>query len=434
MMTKKLIILLACLGLAFSTGCTSKDSKEDAEVTSDVDSADLENLEGVESLEVTGDEAIESDSLAEDALGETGEIAAESEAPATTEAPPKDVATTESLPSDPFAESTTTTTDSSTTIVDAAEPSEPTSMFEETTRTETQTTTTTGESEEAPKATVPLQKVATTPWKVGKVWANTVYFARPGDSLSSISTMIYGSDKSKELKKINPTYQSRSVKPGDKVYYNSPHRPEDSARIITYYEDNGLAPDVYVAKEGDNIRAVSKDILGYEGAWKEVWSSNSVDSKGEIPAGTELRYWKGGVVAQAPSQELGAPTEQAPPPPPQDMAQVSPPPPPVEQMPPPDMAQNELPPPPMPEQEMVPPPPPQDMAQMPPPPPPPPEVINPPAPAAAGEETPTGMDNDTTMALGIVGLAAAGLAILMVVRKKRRQRELEQSMNETHVG
>jgi LPXTG-motif cell wall-anchored protein len=45
------------------------------------------------------------------------------------------------------------------------------------------------------------------------------------------------------------------------------------------------------------------------------------------------------------------------------------------------------------------------------------------------------MDNDTTMALGVVGLAAAGLAILIVMRKKRRQRELEQqSMDNTHVG
>jgi LPXTG-motif cell wall-anchored protein len=47
----------------------------------------------------------------------------------------------------------------------------------------------------------------------------------------------------------------------------------------------------------------------------------------------------------------------------------------------------------------------------------------------------TGMDNDTTMALAAVGLAAAGLAVLIVMRKKRKQKELEQALgNDTQVG
>ncbi|MNL25083.1 hypothetical protein D3C87_1465480 [compost metagenome] len=210
--------------------------------------------------------------------------------------------------------------------------------------------------------------------------------------------------------------------------------------MLTYYEDNGIAPETYVAKEGDNIRQISKDLLGYKDAWKEVWASNSVDSKNAISAGTELRYWKGGAVAAAPAPEMHQEIAAAPPAqemaPPAEM--------PMEMAPPPQQADNmDMPPPPpdaMGGQEMAPPPPPPDMAQemAPPPPPPPVEAINPPAPAAqeGGEEISAlnGMDNDTTLALAVVGLAAAGLAILIVVRKKRRQKELEQHMDNTHVG
>lgn len=459
-MMKKLLVLLACLSLAFQiTGCTSKNNQDDAEVAADYDSADLEKIEGDEALEAGGTDSLASDQLPEDALGETTattETTAETPAPTSTDQPAEStndiVASSETLPADPFAESTSSTpatdvtqapVDTSTSVVDSTP-----SVVDSSSMADISSSTTVVDSatEEPPKkASAPLQKVATTPWKVGKTWFNTVYFARPGDSLAGISQMIYGADKRKELKKGNPIFSSRDVRPGDKVYYNSPHRPDDSAKLITYYEDNGVAPEVYVAKAGDNIRTVSKEILGYDNAWKEVWSSNAVDSKGEIAEGTELRYWKGGGVAAAPaapvSQEI---------PPHQELATSMPQEPAIpaqtEQLPPQVAQQDEIPAPPpaMDEQagtEMAPPPPPpQDLAQdqmAPPPPPPPVEAVNPPAPQMAEESLEEGgsMDNDTTMALGVVGIAAAGLAGLIVVRKKRKQRELEiQGMDNTHVG
>ncbi|WP_347358367.1 LPXTG cell wall anchor domain-containing protein [Bdellovibrio sp.] len=448
-MMKKLVVLLACLGLAFQvTSCTSKDSQADSEVAADFDSADLEKLEGDEALEIAGDDSLASDQLPEDALGEsttttetttttTETTVADGEA--TTEH--TDVATTtETLPADPFAEQpdvASTTPPPVETSTSVAQSETSSSVFESSSTSESSTTVVDSGASEAPKkASAPLQKVATTPWKAGGTWYNTVYFARPGDTLKSVSQMIYGSDKRAELKKGNPTYHSRDVRAGDKVYYNSPHRPEDSARMITYYEDNGLAPETYVAKSGDNIRKVSKTLLGYDNAWKEVWASNSVDSKGEIAEGTELRYWRGGAVAAAPvpqqHQEVAAAMpEQAPPP-----MQEEIPAPPMPEDPMAHQAQMDIPPPPPMDQagDMAPPPPP-DMAQeMAPPPPPPVEAINPPAPQVA-EEAPTGMDNDTTMALAVVGLAAAGLAVLIVMRKKRKQKELEQqAMDNTHVG
>ena len=460
MMMKRLIILVACLGLAGSfTGCTSRDGKkDDAEVTADIDSADLEKLEGDDSLST---DSLASDSLAEDALGESTPQIAETTTETTTtttehSSDTSDVATTESLPADPLMEPSfeappteTSSTDSSTTIVDSTT-SEPAPMLESTTSTETSTSSTSSSSygEEKPVvASAPLQKVATTPWQVKKTWYNTVYFARPGDSLSKISKTIYGKgNKVAELKRGNPTFNSRDVKPGDKVYYNSPNRPDDSARMLTYFEDNGIQPETYVAKSGDNIRTVSKKLLSYPNAWKEVWATNSVESKTDIAEGTELRYWSSAPVAAAPAphQEIAAaPPADMPPPPAPDMA-----PPPA-----PDMAANDMAPPPAPDMNMPPPPdvPPMDQAaaDLPPPPPPmpeaemaPPPPPPPPPPAeaphhdVAQDASPLGgMDNDTTMALAVVGLAAAGLAILIVMRKKRKQREMEaQNLNDTHVG
>jgi LPXTG-motif cell wall-anchored protein len=344
----------------------------------------------------------------------------------------------DSLPADPFGESGAQDVPPPTEeLADSSQPTEPeTSTFgmadtpsSDTYETSDSSTTIVDSGDEPVKKNVPLQKIPTSPWKVGKSWFNTVYFAKPGDSLAQISRTIYGEDRTEELKRGNPTFNSRDVKPGDKVYYNSPNRPDDSSRLITYYEDNGMSPEVYVARDGDNIRTVSKNLLGYDNAWKEIWASNSVESKGEISEGTELRYWKGGAVAAAPRQ---ARQETAPP------AQV-------EQMPP---QQAEIPPPPMPEDQ-----PPMDMGgmpqdpamdmaaqdQLPPPPPPMEESINPPPPppqmVAEEDRGAPATDEDTTLALAVVGLAAAGLAILIVMRKKRRQRELEQqAMDNTHVG
>ena len=62
--------------------------------------------------------------------------------------------------------------------------------------------------------------------------------------------------------------------------------------MLTYYEEVGVQPQTYVSKEGDNIRTVSKNLLGHNEAWKEVWATNfNVESKGNIPPGLELRYW-----------------------------------------------------------------------------------------------------------------------------------------------
>lgn len=461
MMIKRFVVLLACIGLAGQvTSCTSKENQTDTELSADLEASDLEQIENADSLDIAGDDPLMSDALPEDALGESDFASNEDSSlttetvTTTTESTSEDIDATveqvdiakvdETLPSDPFAESSSSdlVAESSSTLTDA--PTETSSSYADSSTSYSSETTTTSsyssESETEVKKNIPLQKMAETPWKVGGTLYNTLYFARPGDSLSSISQMLYGMDKTSELKKGNPTYKNRDVRPGDKVYYNSPHRPTDDSRIITYYDDNGMSPEVYVAKDGDNIRTVAQELLGYSGAWKEVWSSNDVDSKGSISAGTQLRYWRGG---QAVAHNELVPAQGTQPPPPPAMAEVP------ETMPPMDMPQdpsmmagNEIPPPPPVDNfnspDMAPPPPMDDFAQdMAPPPPPPVESFNPPAPEqnVAQDSVEEGMDNDTTMALGVVSLGAVGLALLMVVRKKRKQKELEQqALDQTHVG
>jgi LPXTG-motif cell wall-anchored protein len=478
---RKLTAIFAATILALHlSACTSSDSKEDgtedgavAESTEGTD-ADLQNLDAppADNAVASKDGANEGfldEQLPEDALGESNktaaaepppaEIADNSTPPPSMEEPPKsEPAVTQAAPIE-------TPSDTSVAAVDTGTTSstEPSSNLSDASTGAAAATTSSSEpsmTEPAPesKPKVSLQKIESAPIHREGILLNAVYIARPGDNYKKISKMIYGSeDKAKELKKVNP-----SVKPrvGDKIYYNSPVRPADDTKMMTYYEDAGLVPDVYVAQEGDNLKKVSKKLLGHKDAWKEIWATNMIDSKDALPAGTELRYWKSAptqTVAAAPEVAPPAeghgktdvamnnpPPEMAPPPtmpenPPQNAMPDMPAPPPAPDMhaatpPPPDMAP---PPPPQPVAEQPPPPPPQEMA--PPPPPPPPDVAPPPPPSPVVKKAPQngetgGMDNDMIMSLAGAGIIAVGLAAMIIVRKRRQNRDMAQAFNDTQVG
>lgn len=147
------------------------------------------------------------------------------------------------------------------------------------------------------KAMVPVKKVAEFPFFAGGQNLNTVYVAREGDTLASVSKKIYGADRAKDLKKANPNLPNK-LKVGDKVYYNSPNRPNDQEKMMTFYEDNGIPAQVYQTGPDESIRTISKKLLGHDRSWMEVWSTNpSVESKWILPEGTSLRYWPGDAMA-----------------------------------------------------------------------------------------------------------------------------------------
>ena len=474
---RKLISLLATLLLSLHlVSCTSNDSKDDgstgdeavAESTEGTD-GDLENLDAPagDSSVAASDNANEGfldEQLPEDALGEststasneaapapdtssdlnlddstTSSTTAAADAPATT----SDSTSTESTPPPPVEEPAASTSSADPmAALDTGTPSpaiEDSSSSSLTAMGSTEEKSAEPPAETKPKVTASLKKVEASPMTRSKVLLNAVYVARPGDTYKKISEMIYGNtSKQKELKKVNSSISK--PRPGDKIYYNSPIRPTDDTKMLTFYEDAGMVPEVYVAQEGDNLKKVSKNLLGYDNAWKEVWAMNSVESKDTLAAGTELRYWKSAPapvapppteMPTAPSTEIAA---QTPPPTEQTAMPDLPPPPPANELPPPTMAANEMPQ--TPPSEMAPPPPPPANEL---PPPPPPEAVNPPPPPPVAKKTPTmgleeGMDQDMMMALGAAGIVAAGLALMIIIRKRRQNRDMATAFNDTQVG
>lgn len=436
-MLKKFVVILACLGVLQLTSCTSKDSKEDGgeEMAIDAaaaDSAEVEKVEGEQSLDIAADDSSASlsnnDALPEDALGDAPPPAPDTAAapqiednPLAESSPAEPPPAVDTLPPDTLGESVV---ENAPPVMETSEPVHETKHASSKASVETPS---------EPKPQVSYRKVEHTPWKEGGKILNTVYVAREGDSWASVSSMIYGTEKAGELKKMNPSIKGRKLKVGDKVYYNSPHRPDDETQVLTYYADSGIAPEVYIAKGGDNLKKVAKELFGSEQGWKELYATNDFESKGALDEGTQIKYWR--TVAAAPKTEVAAAqpppappmnemppappapsADMPPPPPPGDMAAPPPPPPPA------DMAANEMAPPP--------PPPPPVEAVAPPPPPPPPMAKQHKADEAAGA-SPLEDDQMTTLAGGAV--LAVALALFMIMRR-RRKKELEQAIQDTQVG
>ncbi|MCB0365626.1 MAG: hypothetical protein H6624_04335 [Bdellovibrionaceae bacterium] len=150
-----------------------------------------------------------------------------------------------------------------------------------------------GYADEAPaQSWIPVKKIKDAPFYRNGRLLNTVYIFRQDTDLSSVSQKIFGEDRTATLLEDNPHLAS-GADPGDKLYYNSPNRPNDSGSMKVAYEDVGQAAQEYVTQVGDNIRSFSASLLGFPDAWKEVWATNGeVESKSEVAEGMSLRYWK----------------------------------------------------------------------------------------------------------------------------------------------
>lgn len=491
-MKKNILVLLLAAGMiVFNNGCTSSETPSDEQA---IENADAEKIETIdegelgtpnESLELAEETtpaeaapteaaaapSAEDDASLEAALNEPSTDSAPAPEAAPTEAPAPVVADTTSTPT--IDETSLSTTTEAPAVTDAQlapdasmPPVEDPSLSAPLTETPLVDSSSSASSmpafssssvEPTPvttsKPAAPLKKVSEfTPYQdKNGGWVNTIYVARPSEKLADISMKIFGADKSKELKAIseNRYLKSRSPRGGDKIYYVSPNRPDDATRTISYYEDMGMIPETYVAKDGESLKKVAKNLLGYDNAWKEIWSTNSIESKTKLKDGETLRYWKsatGEVMAATPpspppTADLGGATVTETPP----TATATTTPPATTDT---AAADTSLPPPPADAAATMPPPPADATAAAPPPPPPvedtaaaPPAPIDETAAAATTEEggqakleeaaaeEEEGLNDDAMMSMAALGVLVALLAFVIIRKKKQKTQMNNLEMN-----
>ena len=325
-MMKRLVISVACVAFALQlAGCSSSSSSDEGsggdETFAEEGSGDFQE-DGGDDLNIDGDEASSDTSTADSGEGDDLSLEDENQdASETASTSPEDSAGGDdaagddlSLDDEPVDQPVAQETPPEQPIEQPAEQPVEQPVVQETpvapeTPSDNVATEPVRSTVSAPAVFFPVTKIRTAPFAAGDTNLNRVYIGRTGDSAKSIAKRIYGSDtRAKDLRKWNPSL-SNGVTVGEKVYYQSPANPADT-NMLTYYEDVGIAPQVYVTKSGDNIRTVSKDLLGHRDSWKEVWSTNlDVESKANVPEGLNLRYWpdqpvQTPVVAATPPQEI----------------------------------------------------------------------------------------------------------------------------------
>ena len=195
--------------------------------------------------------------------------------------------------------------DSPEEVTNVAESDQTPSQEETTTQTQTAALPKQEKTAEVPTTkpaqakNVSLKKIKSIPYQKAGYLVNAVYVARPDETLKRISQKIYGIDQLDMLHAINPHLKSRSVKVGDKIYYNSPFRKEDSSRLLFYYQDVNAPSSIHILSPGDNIRQVASQLLGHPNSWKEIWATNpELESKGEITKNINIVYWSSDVAAE----------------------------------------------------------------------------------------------------------------------------------------
>ncbi len=111
------------------------------------------------------------------------------------------------------------------------------------------------------------------PIKSGSHWLNAYYFVTSdSETWQSLATRFYDSAQHAEfLKNWN---QGQALKAGSIVYYNSPFRPQDREKMLSFSEDFGQPMDQYSVRAGDSLSKIAGVIWGNIHAWPAIAAAN----------------------------------------------------------------------------------------------------------------------------------------------------------------
>ncbi len=115
-----------------------------------------------------------------------------------------------------------------------------------------------------------------------------VYVVQPGDTLGSISTMLYGSNKEwKTLANLNGLNDAGLIFPGDALKYTA---SEASAAFEARYD--GLAKVSVTVEKGDTLTKIAARVMGQAQFWKLLWRWNekTLADPNKIAVGQTLDY------------------------------------------------------------------------------------------------------------------------------------------------
>lgn len=114
------------------------------------------------------------------------------------------------------------------------------------------------------------------------------YIAKPGDTLATIATLIYGdSNRWRDLASRNGISNPRNIYPGDVIVFDVTDESRQFANQLSQVQMESV-----VVADGDTLSALSQRILGDGNAWKYLWRFNEdqISNPDFITVGQVISY------------------------------------------------------------------------------------------------------------------------------------------------
>lgn len=110
------------------------------------------------------------------------------------------------------------------------------------------------------------------PVKEGEHWLNAYYFVTGDESWGTLSQKFYGREDRAEL--LAQWNRGASVAVGTVIYYNSPFRPQDREKMLSFGEDFGQPFERRTIASGDSLSKIAGQMWGNVHAWPAIAAVN----------------------------------------------------------------------------------------------------------------------------------------------------------------